>query len=114
MRDRSLVAWQTQGKWMLGTSVWAIDSGEGVDGRIAAFTGLFPKSRKLGFIDYLTITKWEPPRVCGVLHTGKVVRGTGSFEVVLVSDNISNRIDVPTGRNHSESSEICFIRRRVK
>ena len=55
-----LVAWQAQGNWMLVTSVWAVDSGEGVDGRIAAFSGLFPKSRKLGFIDYMTITKWEP------------------------------------------------------
>ena len=97
-----LVDWQTQGNWMLGTSVWAVDSGEGVDGRIAAFTGLFPKSRKLGFIDYMTITKWEPPSVCDVLHTGKVVRGTGSFEVVLVSDNISKflwreDVEVPFG-----------------
>ena len=97
-----LVAWQTQGNWMLGTSVWALDSGQGVGGRIAAFTGLFPKSRKVGFIDYMTITKWEPPRVCDVLHTGKVVRGTGSFEVVLVSEKVSKfrwreDVEVPFG-----------------
>jgi hypothetical protein len=50
----------------------------------------------------MTITKWEPPRVCDVLHTGKVVRGTGSFEVVSVSDNISKflwreDVEVPFG-----------------
>ena len=99
---RHLVAWQTQENWMLGTSVWAIDSGEGVGGRLAAFTGLLPKSRKLGFIDYMTITRWEPPRICDVLHTGKIVRGTGSFEVVVMSDKLSEfvwreNVEVPFG-----------------
>ena len=99
---------------MLGTSVWAVDSGEGVNGRIAAFTGLFPKSRKLGFIDCMTITKWEPPRVCDVLHTGKVARRRSGSVRCIGTSNLADRIDVPAGRNHFESSEMCFIRRRVK
>jgi hypothetical protein len=30
----------------------------------------------------MVITEWDPPHRCAVLHTGRVVRGTGLFEVV--------------------------------
>jgi hypothetical protein len=29
----------------------------------------------------MEITLWEPPRRCHVLHTGRLVKGTGAFEV---------------------------------
>ncbi len=29
----------------------------------------------------MDITLWEPPHRCHVLHTGRLVRGTGAFEV---------------------------------
>ena len=29
----------------------------------------------------MEITRWEPPTRCDVLHTGRVVRGTGTFEI---------------------------------
>ena len=57
-----------------GAVDWA---GQGVGGGIAAFTGLGP----LGFLDTMVITRWEPPRSCHVLHTGRIVRGTGAFDV---------------------------------
>ena len=70
--------WATQGDWMIGTTVVPThQDGEGVGGRIEAYTG----RRPFGFVDPMEITRWDPPRACHVLHTGRVVRGTGAFEV---------------------------------
>ena len=70
--------WAGQGEWMLGTTVRATaQGGQGVGGGIEAFTGV----GRLGFLDTMVITRWDPPRACHVLHTGRVVRGTGEFEV---------------------------------
>jgi hypothetical protein len=70
--------WAGQGQWMLGTTVRpTAQGGQGVGGGIEAFTGL----GRLGFLDRMEITLWEPPRRCHVLHLGRVVRGTGAFEV---------------------------------
>ena len=72
------VDWATQGDWMLGTRVTPTHlDGRGVGGRLEAFSGVGP----VGFLDTMEITLWEPPRACHVLHTGRVVRGTGQFEV---------------------------------
>lgn len=72
------VDWAGQGEWMLGTRVRPVTQrGQGVGGRIEAFTGI----GGLGVVDTMTITRWEPPRRCDVVHTGRVVRGTGSFVV---------------------------------
>ena len=49
----------------------------GVGGGIEAFTGVGP----LGFLDTMVITRWDPPYACHVRHTGRLVRGTGTFEV---------------------------------
>ncbi len=63
---------------MLGTAVRPTrQGGQGVGGAIEAFTGV----GRLGFLDTMEITAWEPPRHCGVLHTGRLVRGTGDFSV---------------------------------
>jgi hypothetical protein len=70
--------WARQGEWMLGTRVWpTAQDGQGVGGGIAAFTGV----GRVGFLDTMEITAWDPPYRCHVLHTGRVVRGTGEFEV---------------------------------
>ncbi len=70
--------WAGQGEWMLGTRVRATaQDGRGEGGQIEAFTGV----GRLGFLDTMTITRWEPPYRCDVLHTGRLVRGTGVFEV---------------------------------
>lgn len=70
--------WDGQGEWMLGTRVrGTAQNGQGVGGGIEAFTGLGP----LGFLDTMVIEQWEPPHRCHVVHTGRVVRGTGTFVV---------------------------------
>ena len=74
----AVVDWPNQRRWMLLTDVRATaQDGVGVGGELAAFTGV----GRIGFLDTMTITEWEPPQRCLVRHTGKVVRGTGVFEV---------------------------------
>jgi hypothetical protein len=67
--------WESQGAWMVATRVRGTPSAVG--GRLEGWTGIGP----IGFLDTMTITEWEPPSRCAVLHTGHVVRGTGGFEV---------------------------------
>jgi carbon monoxide dehydrogenase subunit G len=83
----ALVDWDRQGEWMLLTDVRAVDGdGQGVGGRVAAVTGLrlpggLLRGRRIGVLDTMLITAWEFPRRVDVRHTGRVVRGTGTFEV---------------------------------
>lgn len=73
------VDWAGQGQWMLGTTVTPTrNGGRGVGGALEAFTGVKP----FGIRDTMEITLWDPPRRCHVLHTGRVVKGTGAFEVL--------------------------------
>lgn len=70
--------WDGQGSWMLGTRVrGTAQGGQGVGGGIEGFTGIGP----FGVLDTMTITGWDPPRRCVVQHTGRLVRGSGAFEV---------------------------------
>lgn len=70
--------WAGQGEWMLGTTVRPTrQDGQGVGGAIEAFTGIGP----VGFLDRMEITRWEPPHRCHMRHVGRLVRGTGAFEV---------------------------------
>ena len=67
-------------------------------GRIEAYTG----RRPFGFLDTMEITLWQPPRACHVVHTGRVVRGTGAFEVEPRGDGRSRflwreDLDLPLG-----------------
>jgi uncharacterized protein YndB with AHSA1/START domain len=72
------VDWAGQGEWMLGTQARPTRSGgHGVGGALEAFTGV----GRVGFRDPMEITVWEPPHRCHVRHTGRIVRGTGAFEV---------------------------------
>jgi hypothetical protein len=88
--------WARQGEWMFGTRVTS--EGEGVGGTIAAFTGRWG----VGFLDTMVITGWDPPRVCRVDHTGRLVRGLGVFEVVPRGSEASTfvwteQLDLPFG-----------------
>jgi hypothetical protein len=81
----AVTAWARQGEWMLGTRVRVTDPGpdaaapgHGVGAGLEAITGRGP----LAFRDTMVVTGWDPPRRCEVRHTGRVVRGTGIFEVV--------------------------------
>jgi len=86
-QERAWVAiadWESQGNWMLQTKVWVTSQiREGAGTSISAFTGplykFYPKFSSLGLLDTMVVTKWQPPEICDVLHTGKVLKGTGSF-----------------------------------
>jgi len=61
------VDWDGQGEWMLGTRVaGTAQGGIGVGGGIEAFTGV----GRLGFVDTMVITRWEPPQRCQVQERG--------------------------------------------
>ena len=86
---KKIADWQSQGEWMLQTKVWVTSQeSEGVGTSIAAFTGI----GKLGIMDHMTVTSWEPPTVCDVLHTGKIIKGTGRFQLSALTPQ-STRFD---------------------
>jgi len=92
-QDRAWAAiadWESQGNWMLQTKVWVTSQiREGAGTSISAFTGplykFYPKFSVLGLLDTMVVTKWQPPEICDVVHTGKVLKGTGSFELVSIN-----------------------------
>jgi hypothetical protein len=79
----ALTDWERQGEWILATDVRTVGgSAQGLHGRLAARTGLpLPGGRHVGLLDTMIITKWEPPRLVEVQHTGRIVRGPGIFEI---------------------------------
>jgi len=81
-----LTSWEKQSEWMLQTHVW-IESGitQGVGTKISAFTGL----RRLGVLDTMEVTLWEPPNICDVIHTGKIIKGTGRFQLQELSPTVT-------------------------
>jgi len=96
----AVVDWDRQSTWMLGTTVRpTTNGGTGLGGGIEARTGVGP----VGFLDTMVVTEWEPPWRCSVLHTGRVVRGTGAFEVFALPGGRSRfvwseQLDLPLGR----------------
>jgi len=87
-----VVDWGRQGEW-----IWATHTtgGHGLGAHVSGRTGLGP----IGFTDSMVITGWQPPLWCTVTHTGAVVRGDGSFEVVPRGDSCefrwTERIELP-------------------
>ena len=78
----ALTDWETHGDWMVATTVQrTTEAAEGVGAGIVGITGLGPFAMR----DTMTFTQWQPPPAsparCVVEHTGKVVRGSGAFEV---------------------------------
>jgi uncharacterized protein YndB with AHSA1/START domain len=85
----ALADWESQGDWMLQTKVDVTsDIREGVGTTIAAFTGI----GKLGVMDHMVVTSWQPPNICDVLHTGKIIKGTGRFQLDAI-DTETTRFD---------------------
>ena len=89
---KAIADWEAQGNWMLQSKVWVTSEiREGVGTSIAAFTGPFykryPRFSKVGLLDTMVVTNWQPPSRCDVLHTGKVLKGTGTFELVEISQD---------------------------
>lgn len=96
----ALVQWTEQHRWMLGTRV-ELRSGDGrsVGSELAAWTGVGPA----GIWDTMRVTRWEPPYRVDVVHTGRVVRGTGTMEVIALPGDRSRFVwqeglDLPLGR----------------
>jgi hypothetical protein len=81
-----------------------VPGAQGVGGRLAARTGVpLPGGRRLGVLDTMLVTAWEPPYRVDVRHLGRVVRGTGTFEVVPRGESRSTfvwteQLDLPLGR----------------
>lgn len=91
----ALTDWEAHDRWMLLTRA---EGGHAVGDTIAAFTGVGP----VGILDTMTITVWEPPTLAVVRHTGRVVRGSGSFEVQPLGERCSRVVwsewvDLPFG-----------------
>jgi len=112
-QDRAWAAiadWESQGNWMLQTKVWVTSQvREGVGTSISAFTGplfkFYPKFSRLGLLDTMVVTKWQPPEVCDVVHTGKILKGTGSF-VLSSINSTSTKFD---WSETIECSRIMFL-----
>ncbi len=70
--------WDRQGEWIPLTRTQGVgESPAALGGQVRAWTGI----GRIGFWDSMTITRWDPPWRCEVLHTGTVVRGEAAFEV---------------------------------
>ena len=74
---------------MLQTRVWVTsDIRAGVGTSISALTGPLVKSGfKFGLLDKMVVTNWQPPYLCEVDHVGKVIKGTGKFELTDLSSS---------------------------
>jgi Polyketide cyclase / dehydrase and lipid transport len=104
-----LFDWPRQGDWIPMTRVWVVGSegssgqratdGHEIGARVEAWTGIGP----IGFLDKMTVTHWDEPHVCEVEHTGRLVRGSGTFSVVALPEQRSRfhwreDLEVPFGR----------------
>jgi len=99
----ALTDWARQGEWMLATDVRPVGgAAQEVGGRIEARTGVpVPGGRHVGVLDSMLITRWDPPLRVEVRHTGRVVRGTGVFEIrprgAVSTFAWTERLDLPLG-----------------
>lgn len=78
----ALIDWETHGDWMVATTVRrTAGEANGVGAGIEGITKLGPFAVR----DTMTFTQWQPPPAsparCVVVHTGRLVRGSGAFEV---------------------------------
>jgi hypothetical protein len=92
----ALTDWSLHDRWMLLTSA---SGGRGEGASIRAFSGV----GRFGILDTMTIVVWDPPHRCVVRHTGRVVRGSGAFEVLDLGGGRSRIVwsewlDLPLGR----------------
>jgi carbon monoxide dehydrogenase subunit G len=90
-----LTDWEQHDRWMMLTKA---SGGRAEGASIRAFTGI----GRVGITDAMTVVVWEPPRRCVVRHTGRVVRGSGAFEVAELAPDRSRIVwsewlDLPLG-----------------
>jgi len=93
----AIADWESQGDWMLQTRVWVTSENRtGIGTSISALTGPLVKSGfKYGLLDKMVVTNWQPPYLCEVDHVGKVIKGSGKFELSDISrgDKIATTFD---------------------
>jgi hypothetical protein len=96
-----LTDWDRQHEWALLTRTRGIgpSRGHAAGEEVHAWTGL----GRLGFLDSMVITAWEPPHLCAVRKTGRVVRGTAQFAVADLGPERSRvsyaaQVELPAGR----------------
>jgi uncharacterized protein YndB with AHSA1/START domain len=95
--------WTRQGEWMFATDVREVGGpARRLHGRMVARTGLpLPGGRRLGVVDTMVITEWDPPRRVVVQHTGRIVRGPGIVEIEPRGDGVlftwTERLHPPFG-----------------
>jgi len=83
----SIQDWESQSNWMLLTRVWVTSEiRKGIGTEIEAFTGLVPSKKFFGILDSMRVTQWNPPYSCEVLHTGKIIKGTGLFQLEKINE----------------------------
>ena len=83
----SIQDWESQSNWMLLTKVWVTSKiRKGIGTEIEAFTGLVPSKKFFGILDSMRVTQWNPPYSCEVLHTGKIIKGTGLFQLEKINE----------------------------
>ena len=99
----AIADWESQGDWMLQTRVWVTsDIRSGIGTSISALTGPLVKSGlNIGLLDKMVVTNWQPPYLCEVDHVGKVIKGTGKFELT----NSSTSQEIETTFDWSETIE---------
>ena len=90
----AIADWQGQSNWMLQTKVFLTSKeSAGVGVTIEAFTGplyrFYPRFAWLGILDLMRVTNWQPPVRCDVVHYGKIIKGTGTFEVETIDEQSS-------------------------
>ncbi len=93
-----VTSWEEQGDWMPATTVRHLPGPRKAIGeRFVARSGVGP----FAIDDAITVTAWDPPERCEILHTGRVVRGVGAFWVKPLATGTRfvwwERIDVPGG-----------------
>ena len=86
----ALIDWEAHGDWMVATTVQRTTGDtDGVGAGIEGITKLGP----FAVHDTMTFSQWQPPPAsparCVVEHTGKLVRGSGAFEVEDLGDGRS-------------------------
>ena len=78
----ALTDWERQSSWMMATKVRSVGpQSKGVGDRLEAFTGIRTPWGSVGFLDSMVVSDWVPGRSVTVVHTGKIVRGSGTFSV---------------------------------
>ena len=49
---------------------------------LLVYSQTFIPKLKFGVLDTMEVVNWQPPKRCDVVHIGRIVRGTGKFELV--------------------------------